>query len=308
MMTSVDLSLVIEKMELKNLTPEVDISNKKIIHPDINRPALQLAGFFEYYDCERVQIIGFIEYTYMEKLSRERRFSRYEKLLEAGDLPCVVFCRGFLPDEDFLKLARKNNIPLLSTDKVTSPFIAEITSFLYKELAPSITIHGVLVDVYGEGILITGESGIGKSEAALELIRRGHRLVADDVVEIRRVSNELLVGKAPDITRHFIEVRGIGIIDVKALFGVGSVKEDQQIDAVIQFEDWDRAKEYDRLGMKDEYIEYLGNKVINHKIPIRPGRNLAIIVESAAMNGRQKKMGYNAAHELYKRVQSNFDN
>lgn len=304
-MESVDLTTIIEKLELKNLTPEVDISNIKIVHPDINRPALQLAGFFEYFDSDRVQIIGFIEFTYMEKLSRERRISRYERLL-TKDLPCIIFCRSFMPDEDLLEMARERNIPILSTDKVTSPFIAEIISFLYKELAPSITIHGVLVDVYGEGILLMGESGIGKSEAALELIRRGHRLVADDVVDIQRI-NDLLIGKSPDITRHFIEVRGIGIIDVKALFGAGSVKEDQQIDVVIKFEDWNREAEYDRLGIKDEYVEFLGNKVICHRIPIRPGRNLAVLIEAASGNNRQKKMGYNAAKVLYDRVQENFD-
>ena len=183
--------------------------------------------------------------------------------------------------------------------------MAEIIRWLQVQLAPTISIHGVLVDVYGEGVLITGESGIGKSEAALELIRRGHRLVSDDVVEIRKVSDDTLVGSAPDITRHFIELRGIGIIDVKALFGVGSVKNTQSIDMVIQLEDWNREREYDRLGLEDQYTEYLGNRVICHSIPIRPGRNLAVIIESAAINYRQKKMGYNAAQELYKRVEYN---
>ena len=181
--------------------------------------------------------------------------------------------------------------------------MAEIIRWLGVQLAPCISIHGVLVDVYGEGILITGESGIGKSEAALELIKRGHRLVSDDVVEIRKVSDVTLVGSAPDITRHFIELRGIGIIDVKTLFGVSSVKDTQNIDLVIRLEDWDKEKEYDRLGLEEEYTEYLGNKVVCHNIPIRPGRNLAVICESAAINHRQKKMGYNAAQELYRRVQ-----
>lgn len=181
--------------------------------------------------------------------------------------------------------------------------MAEIIRWLNVQLAPCISIHGVLIDVYGEGVLITGESGIGKSEAALELIKRGHRLVTDDVVELRRVSADTLIGTAPNITKHFIELRGIGIIDVKALFGVSSVRETQNIDLVIHLEDWDKEKEYDRLGMEEEYIEYLGNKVVCHNIPIRPGRNLAIICESAAINHRQKKMGYNAAQELYQRVQ-----
>ena len=204
-----------------------------------------------------------------------------------------------------LEMAEKANIPVFQTEKKTSEFTAEIIRWLNVELAPCISIHGVLVDVYGVGVLIMGESGIGKSEAALELIKRGHRLVSDDVVEIRRVSDETLVGSAPDITRHFIELRGIGIIDVKTLFGVESVKDTQSVDLVIKLEEWDRDKEYDRLGLHEEYTEYLGNKIVCHSLPIRPGRNLAIIVESAAVNHRQKKMGYNAAEELYKRVQAN---
>jgi HPr kinase/phosphorylase len=192
---------------------------------------------------------------------------------------------------------------VLVSSKTTSNLTAEIIRWLNVQLAPCISIHGVLVDVYGEGVLIMGESGIGKSEAALELIKRGHRLVTDDVVEIRRVSDETLMGTAPDITRHFIELRGIGIIDVKTLFGVGSVKETQGIDMVIKLEEWSRDKEYDRLGLEEEYTEFLGNKVVCHSIPIRPGRNLAVIVESAAVNHRQRKMGYNAAQELYNRVQ-----
>ena len=201
--------------------------------------------------------------------------------------------------------ALKYGVPLLVSDKTTSDLMAEVIRWLKVQLAPTISIHGVLVDVFGEGVLIMGESGIGKSEAALELIKRGHRLVSDDVVEIRKVSDDTLIGSAPGITRHFIELRGIGIIDVKTLFGVESVKNTQSIDMVIKLEEWDRDKEYDRLGLDDQYTEFLGNKVICHSIPIRPGRNLAIIVESAAVNYRQKKMGYNAAQELYKRVQDN---
>ena len=204
-----------------------------------------------------------------------------------------------------MEAAKKYGVPILTTNKGTSVFMAEVIRWLNVKLAPCITVHGVLVDIYGEGVLITGESGIGKSEAALELIKRGHRLVTDDVVEIRRVSEETLIGKAPAVTKHFIELRGIGIVDVKTLFGVSSVKEDQAIDLVIKLEEWSKDKEYDRLGLEEEYIEYLGNKVVCHSIPIRPGRNLAIICESAAVNHRQKKMGYNAAQELYKRFQEN---
>ena len=204
-----------------------------------------------------------------------------------------------------IELAKKYHKPLLSSHRITSDLMAEVIRWLGVELAPCISIHGVLMDVYGEGILIMGESGIGKSEAALELIKRGHRLVTDDVVEIRKVSDDTLIGSAPDITRHFIELRGIGIIDVKTLYGVESVKDTQSIDMVIKLEDWNKDKEYDRLGLEDQYTEFLGNKVVCHTIPIRPGRNLAIIVESAAVNYRQKKMGYNAAQELYNRVQAN---
>ena len=223
----------------------------------------------------------------------------------ASKIPCVIFSTKTEPDEDMINLAIKYDVPIFVTDQTTSTFMAEIIRWLNVELAPCISIHGVLVDVYGEGVLIMGESGIGKSEAALELIKRGHRLVSDDVVEIRRVSDATLVGSAPDITRHFIELRGIGIIDVKTLFGVESVKDTQSIDLVIKLEEWDKDKEYDRLGLEEEYTEFLGNRVVCHSLPIRPGRNLAVIVESAAVNHRQKKMGYNAAQELYRRVQEN---
>ena len=224
------------------------------------------------------------------------------------DLPCVIICRGMTPPEDLLQAAAARDVAVYQTNMVTTKFTFNAINYLNRCLAPRVTRHGVLVDVYGEGVLIMGESGIGKSEAALELIKRGHRLVTDDVVEIRRVSDETLIGSAPDITKHFIELRGIGIIDVKTLFGVESVKDTQSIDMVIKLEDWSRDKEYDRLGLEDQYTEFLGNQVVCHTIPIRPGRNLAIIVESAAVNYRQKKMGYNAAKELYNRVQANLGN
>ncbi|MBS5398963.1 MAG: HPr(Ser) kinase/phosphatase [Lachnospiraceae bacterium] len=298
------LSEIVEKMDLKNLTPEVDTSETEVHIPDVNRPALQLAGFFDHFDSNRVQIIGNVEYTYVETLTDERRREIYDRLLQ-HPIPCIVFCRDMQPEDDFLELAKQHGVPVYKTAKQTSDFTAEIIRWMNVRLAPCISIHGVLVDVYGVGVLIMGESGIGKSEAALELIKRGHRLVTDDVVEIRKVSDETLVGSAPDITKHFIELRGIGIVDVKSMFGVQSVRETQNIDLVITLEDWSRDKEYDRLGLEEEYTEFLGNKVVCHSIPIRPGRNLAIIVESAAVNHRQKQMGYNAAQELYKRVQEN---
>ena len=301
-MASVKLERIIEKMKLENLTPELDISKIKITQPDINRPALQVAGYFEHFEATRLQIIGFVEYTYMEGLPRERKEEIYTRILSC-DIPAFVFCRELKPDELFMKIAIENNVPILMTKKATSAFMAEIIRWRNVKLAPCISVHGVLVDIFGEGVLITGESGIGKSEAALELIKRGHRLVTDDAVEIRKVSDDTLVGSAPDITKHFIELRGIGIVDVKMLFGVSSVRDTQTIDLVIRLEDWDKEKEYDRLGLEEEYTEYLGNKVACHNIPIRPGRNLAVICESAAINHRQKKMGYNAAQELYRRVQ-----
>ena len=300
----VKLQNVVEKMNLKNLTPDVDMTKREVKVPDINRPALQLAGFFDHFESERVQIIGYVEYTYLETLSEEHKMKIYDTLLSYA-IPCFIFSRNLQPEPAFLEKAVANDIPVFSTDQQTSSFSAEIIRWLKVELAPCISIHGVLVDVYGVGVLIMGESGIGKSEAALELIKRGHRLVTDDVVEIHKVSDDTLVGTAPDITRHFIELRGIGIVDVKTLFGVQSVKETQNIDLVITLEDWNKDKEYDRLGLTEEYTEFLGNKVVCHNIPIRPGRNLAIIVESASVNHRQKQMGYNAAQDLYRRVQEN---
>lgn len=300
----VKLSKVVEKLNLKNLTPDVDMTEKKVMVPDINRPALQLTGFFEHFAYERVQLIGCVEYTFLENVEEDEKEKIYDMLL-SYKIPCIIFCRNLKPDDSLIEKANKANVPVFSTETPTSAFSSEIIRWLNVELAPCISIHGVLVDVYGVGVLIMGESGIGKSEAALELIKRGHRLVSDDVVEIRKVSDETLVGTAPDITRHFIELRGIGIVDVKMLYGVQSVRETQNIDLVITLEEWDRDKEYDRLGLEEQYTEFLGNKVVCHQLPIRPGRNLAIIVETAAINHRQKSMGYNAAQELYKRVQQN---
>lgn len=300
----VRLSKVIDKMHLENRTPQISTKNIWLHIPEVNRPALQLTGFYDHFDNDRIQIIGYVEQAYLDSLSKETRLERYTQLL-SSNIPCVVFCRDMEPEEELLEIALKYGIPILKTKKTTSSFMAEVIRWLKVQLAPCIVIHGVLVDVYGEGVLITGESGIGKSEAALELIKRGHRLVTDDAVEIRKVSDATLIGTAPGVTKYFIELRGIGIIDVKTLFGVESVKETQQIDMVIKLEDWNKEKEYDRLGLEEEYIEYLGNKVVCHSLPIRPGRNLAVIVESAAVNHRQKKMGYNAAKELYKRVQEN---
>ena len=303
-MEGVGVAKIAQIMDLCNFLPDMELKGHRIMISDVNRPALQLSGYFKHFEQSRVQIIGTVEYTYLQQLDEEKREKIYSEFM-GYDIPCVIFCRDLRPDDSFLKIAEEKNIPVLGTKRSTSEFMAELIYCLNEQLAPCITIHGVLVDVYGEGLLIMGESGIGKSEAALELVRRGHRLVTDDVVEIRKINEHMLVGTSPDITRYFIELRGIGIIDVKTLFGVEAVKNTQAIDMVINLEDWDKDKEYDRLGLEDHYTEFLGNKIVCHNIPIRPGRNLAIIVESAAVNYRQKKMGYNAARELYNRVQQN---
>ena len=300
------LTAVIDKLNLINLTPEVPVEDIIINEPDIHRPALQLTGYFENFSADRIQIMGIQEHSYIKTLSQERKDEVFDAFL-AKKMPAFIFTHGLQPDEVFKEKAVKYQIPLLSTEQQTAPLIAEILRWLNVQLAPCKSMHGVLVDCYGVGVLLMGESGIGKSEAALELVKRGHRLVTDDVVEIHKVSEVTLVGTAPEITRNFIELRGVGVVDIKTLFGVQSVIETACIDLVIKLKEWDQEEDYDRLGLNDEYIEILGNKVICHSIPIRPGRNLAVIVEAAAINYRQKKMGYNAAQELYKRVQDNLE-
>lgn len=304
-MASVSIERVIEKFKLKNLTPQINVENIKIHQPDINRPALQLAGYFEHFEETRPQIIGFVEFSYMENLPTERKEEVYPRVI-SEKTPCIIFCRGLHPDEMFMEIAVKNNVPLLVTEKTTSAFEAEIIRWLNVRLAPCISVHGVLVDVYGEGVLITGESGIGKSEAALELIKRGHRLVSDDVVEIRKVSDDTLIGSAPDITRHFIELRGIGIIDVRRIFGMGAVKLTEKVELVINLEAWEDGKMYDRLGLEGQTTSILDIAVPSLTIPVKPGRNLAVIIEVAAMNNRHKKMGFNAAQELQERMLKSF--
>lgn len=279
-----------------------DIAGRTIRTAEVNRPGLELAGFFEHFAGDRIQVMGNVETSYLKSRPDMEKKRLYPEFLGSG-IPCIIFTRGNQPEQLLLDVAEEYQVPILGTEMGTSQFLSKAISYLSHKLAPAISIHGVLVDVYGEGVLIMGESGIGKSEAALELIRRGHRLVTDDVVEIRRVDEDTLIGTSPEITRHFIELRGIGIVDVKTLFGVECVKESQKIDLVIKLEEWDPEKTYDRLGMEEEFTEILGLELPCHSIPIRPGRNLAVICESAAVNFRQKKMGYNAAHELYRRVQ-----
>ena len=305
---SITLTEFMHKMNLINHTPDIDTDSILISDPDINRPALQLAGFFEHFDTTRVQVCGNVEHAYIADMhNREENIEIFDKLF-SFPIPCLVFCRDIQPYDFIVEAGNRHNIPVLTSSATTSSFIHETVRYLHEELAPRVSIHAVLVDVFGEGVLIMGDSGIGKSEAALELIKRGHRLVADDVVQIKKISDEQLIGESPEITRHFIELRGIGIIDVKTMFGVECVKLSQQVDLVIKLEEWDKDANYDRLGLSDNYIEILGNKVVSHSIPIRPGRNLAIIVESAAVNHRQKKMGYNAAQEMYNRVTRGLNN
>ena len=287
-MYRVKLTDLIEKMHLKNILPDIDISEIRINQSGVNRMALQLVGFLDHFESDRIQVIGNVEHSYLSQREDDEIIPIYETIF-SYKMPCVIFCRNLEPCDRMLNVAEKHGVPILQTDMTTSDFIAATVRWLSEELAPRISIHGVLVDVYGEGVLIMGESGIGKSEAALELIRRGHRLVSDDVVELRKVSEDTLMGTSPDVTRHFIELRGIGIVDVKSLFGVESVMLTQKVDMVIRLEDWNRETNYDRLGLDEDFIEFLGTRLVCYSIPIRPGRNLAVIVESAAINFRAKR-------------------
>lgn len=305
-MYSVTVEQLRKRFKLELLTPEIEFAQRKITQCDVNRPALQLAGFFDYFDPTRLQIIGKVEWTYLEQIPEDERNKKIKRLMDYTDIPCIVICREEIePSPYMLSCAKESNIPIFKTKMATSSFLAEANRWLHVELAPRLSMHGVLVDVFGEGVLITGESGIGKSETALELIKRGHRLVADDAVEIKKVSESTLLASAPEVIRHFIEVRGIGIVDIKQIFGVGAVKERKNIDLIIRLEAWDQNKQYDRLGLTNEYTDIMGIKVVTNAIPIRPGRNVAIICETAAINFRQKKMGYNAAEALNNRVMNN---
>jgi HPr kinase/phosphorylase len=306
-MSSLKLTAIIKEFNLEILNSSLDISKIEFLQPEINRPALQLTGFYEHFDSDRLQIVGKVEYAYLQKMDEMKRRETIKKLF-AHKLPALVICKGLEPFDEMLEFGNRNNTPILRYDGDTSEFMGEVIKLLKSKLAPRITMHGVLVDIYGEGVLIMGDSGVGKSETALELIKRGHRLVADDAVEIKRVSKSTLIGNSPEVIRYFIELRGIGIIDVKQMFGVHSVKAAQEIDLVLNLEIWDNEKQYDRLGLEDEYINILGKDVVCANIPIRPGRNLAIICESAAINHRQKKMGYNAAQVLNERIIENMEN
>ena len=299
--TYVTLEEVANKMDLKNLTPEIDLGQVKVYHRAINRPAFQLAGFYEYFDYKRLQVMGRAEDEYLKTLSPEERKERFKKMF-SYEIPGIIVARGIQPDPEALELAHQHNVPVLSSEQTTALVIVQIIRWINQQLAPSETISGVLVEVFGEGILITGASGIGKSETAIELVKRGHRLVADDVIEILRVDEDILFGRAPEITRHLVELRGIGVVDIKSLYGVESVREYSPINMVINLEEWNGQLSYDRLGLNEEFQTILGVDVVRYTIPIRPGRNLAIIIETAAVNHRQKQMGYNAAQALCDRV------
>ena len=296
---SVPLKRVIKEFSLEEVFVPENIDEIRVSSADLNRPGLQLSGFYDYFDNERIQIIGKNEDSFLETFID--RQTRVERLLSQKP-PAVVITRGLDVGDHTVELAKKYGVPILRTGEGTSSFMAALIAFLSIELAPRITRHGVLVEVYGEGMLIIGESGVGKSETAIELIKRGHRLIADDAVEIRRVSNKTLVGTPPENIRHFIELRGIGIINARRIFGMGAVKPSEKIDMVINLEVWDQEKVYDRMGLESEETEILGLKVPQVTVPVRPGRNLAIILEVAAMNNRQKKMGFNAAKELLKKL------
>ena len=300
-MFTIPLTKVIEEFELEQLYAPEDIASVDISSTDINRPGLQMAGFFENFDRSRIQIMGRSEFMYLDQFRADER----EKIIDrffTEKFPALIITRGQQIFPEMIELAEKHNISLLRTEDDSSSFMSAFFEYVNNQIAPRRTRHGVLVEVYGEGILILGESGVGKSEAAIELVKRGHRMIADDAVEIKKLSNTRLVGSSPAIIRHFVELRGIGIIDIKEIFGIGAIKDSGNIDMIIHLEPWEEGRQYDRLGMVDEFTNIMGVNVPSLTIPVKLGRNLAVIIEVAAMNNRQKQMGYNAAHELNKRL------
>ena len=295
---SVSLSKIIDELSLNVAYMPHDPDEIRIFSKDITRPGLELTGFLDFFDTSRIIIFGNTENSYLNRFSPEQRFHVINRLFEMQP-PAIIVTRDIVPYDELMSAAEKCKIPVLRSPEPTSSLTAALVNFMNIELAPRVTRHGVLVEVYGEGLLLVGDSGVGKSETAIELIKRGHRLIADDAVEIRKVSNTQLIGSAPENIRHFIELRGIGIINARRIFGMGSVKLSEKIDMVINLEQWDNSKVYDRMGMTSEMTDILGNQVPICTIPVKPGRNLAVIIEVAAMNNRQRKMGYNAARELF---------
>ena len=294
---SFPLQKILDEFHLEVLYMPENGGNTLITNNDTNRPGLQFAGFYEYFDNKRIQVLGKMEYAYLSGLDAELRRKRIEDLLSYR-FPALIISRNLDVFPEMLELAPKYGIPILRSEESTSVLISKLVAFLNLQLAPRITRHGVLIEIYGEGVLILGESGVGKSETAIELVKRGHRLIADDAVEIKKASNITLVGSSPDNIRHFLELRGIGIVNARQLFGIGAVKMSEKIDLVVEMELWNPEKTYDRMGVDTHYMTILGVKVPLLNIPVKPGRNLAVILEVAAMNNRQKKMGYNAAKDL----------
>lgn len=298
---SVPLSQIAEALNLTEVYVAENYKETNISTVEINRPGLELTGYLEFFDNKRIQVLGNTEFSYLGRYGPEAQKMVIDSIFSFGP-PAVIICRDIEPSNAILESAKLHKVSIFSTPQSTSDLTASLVQYLNKELAPRITRHGVLVEVYGEGCLLTGDSGVGKSETAIELIKRGHRLVADDAVEIRRTTQTTLYGQSPENIRHFIELRGIGIINARKLFGMGAIKLQEKIDMVINLEQWDSAKVYDRMGLDNEYMKILGVEVPTLTIPVKPGRNLAVIIEVAAMNNRQKKMGYNAARELLKNL------
>lgn len=304
---SVTLRSVIEELNLKvvHMPEKAGERGENVIikNPGVNRPGLPLIGYFDHFEETRIQIIGITEYTYLQNFSSDEIYKKISNVFVTG-IPALIIANDemLIPLPEMIKAAIDFNVPLLSSSETTCTAMHSLIGSLSVSLAPRLTLHGVLVEVYGEGVLLLGDSGIGKSETAIELIKRGHRLVADDAVEIKKVSNKTLVGSAPELIRYLIELRGIGIVDVRRIFGMGSVKDTENINLVVKLEPWNETKSYDRLGMDDEYYEILGNKSPCITVPIKPGRNLAVIIEVAAMNNKQRKLGFNAAKELDRKL------
>ena len=303
---SIALRTLVEKLNLSIAFQSTDYNSVRLTVEDVARPGLQLAGYFDHFEPMRLQIMGNVEMSYLSKLSPQDRAVTYDRLF-SYKFPALLISRGLEPDELCLMMAKKHNVSVLKSQAATGVLITNTISFLSSALAPRITRHGVLVEVYGEGILLMGDSGIGKSEAAIELLKRGHRLIADDAVEIRKIGNTTLIGTAPELIRNYIELRGIGIINVAKLFGMGAVRTENEINLVVNIVPWNTQAVYDRLGLEDQYTEILGIKVPMNTIPITPGRNLAMILEVAAMNNRQKKLGYNSALEFTEQINKHFD-
>ena len=298
---SISLESLVKEFQLEELYMPTSAAEIQISSTEVDRPGLALAGFVEMFDPMRIQVIGRVEKQYLSELSSDKRMSALDSYLKQKPV-LIILTSNILPCDEMLQKAREYGVPLMGTSTRTSEFLASLIANLNTSLAPRITRHGVLVEVYGEGMLILGDSGIGKSETAIELVKRGHRLIADDAVEIKRVSAKTLVGSAPELIRYYIELRGIGIVDVRRLFGMGAVKATERIDLVINLEQWDPEKMYDRFGLDEQHENILGIDVPSITIPVHPGRNLAVVLEIAAMNNRQKKMGYNTAEEFNKRL------